>query len=103
MSKPETILWINAAQSDPKVHRLLTSLSGYSLENISDIPYALRRMRAAPVNAVFANFPALDWLPAALLEEAQRIDARIPVFLRDTGATLADAVRLTKLGAHQFF
>ncbi|MGI8991238.1 MAG: sigma-54 dependent transcriptional regulator [Bryobacteraceae bacterium] len=102
MSKFQTVLWIASGQSDAHENAMRERLSGYDLEIVADIPNALSRLRTAPVNAAFGNFPCRDWLPAELLEEVQRIDAHLPVFIRDSGGTLADAVRLTKLGAHQF-
>ncbi|MDQ6666041.1 MAG: sigma-54 dependent transcriptional regulator [Acidobacteriota bacterium] len=103
MSKSQTILWITSPEFDGQEQRLMQSLSGYEVETAKDIPNALDRLRTAPVDAAFANFPVRDWLPAELLEEVQRIDAHLPLFIRDCGGTMSDAVRLTKLGAHHFF
>ncbi len=103
MPKPEKILWISASQADIHERVLLASLQEYDVEIAGDIPSAFTYLRAAPVDAVFGNFPARDFVPAELLEEVQRIDASIPVLIRDPAATLADAVRLTKLGVQQVY
>ncbi len=103
MPKPEKILWISASQVDIHEQPVLESLQDYRIEIAADIDSALTYLRSARVDAVFANFPANDWLPGELIEEVQRIDAAIPVLIHDPAASLADAVRLTKLGVHQIY
>ena len=51
---------------------------------------------------MFAEFPLDGWGPAELLENIQEIDPRIPVLIYDPEGTVADAVRLVKLGAYHF-
>ena len=60
---------------------------------------ALRLLRSAAYDGLVAAFPLPDGTAEELLEEAQRIDSWLPVVILDAGASVADGVRLAKLGA----
>ena len=62
---------------------------------LGSLPYAL-------CDAMVLEFPAGDWTPDDLLEHAQRLAPGVPTLIRDPRATLADALRLGRLGAWQF-
>ncbi len=63
---------------------------------------ALELLERRRFDAVLACFPLPGWSAEELLEEIQRIDAGIPVIICDADATLAKAVRLTRLGAWHY-
>ena len=63
---------------------------------------ALDWLRLEDCAVVFAEFPVPGWEPADLLEAILEIAPRTPVILRDPEGTVADAVRLMKLGAYHF-
>lgn len=59
-------------------------------------------LQSSEFSAVVINTPVPGWPADVLLEELQRIKAHVPVLVRDLQASLAEAVRLTKLGAFHF-
>jgi DNA-binding NtrC family response regulator len=75
----------------------------FAVETVASPPEALGGMRHLRPDAVLARFPLGAWTPAGLLEEVQKIDARIPVVICDGRASLHDAVRLARTGAEQVF
>ncbi|MEO7146240.1 MAG: sigma-54 dependent transcriptional regulator [Bryobacteraceae bacterium] len=96
------VLWIASRHRQQQDGDLLASLSEFSIE-VADGPLeGLGQLRGARFDTVVANFPLPGWTQDELLEELRRIDAVTPVLIRDAGAKLADAVRLTKLGAFHF-
>ena len=62
----------------------------------------LERLKSARFDAVVLSFPIEDCSADHLLEQIQRTQALLPVIICDPGGTVADAVRLTKLGAFHF-
>lgn len=63
----------------------------------------MERLRTSSYDAVVAAFPMEDWTPDELIEESGRVNAMIPVIIRDRTGSMADAVRLVKLGAYHYF
>ena len=63
---------------------------------------AFPQLRRAVYDAVVLEFPIAGETPERLLEAARRSAPSLPVLIRDPQATLADAVRLARLGADQF-
>lgn len=63
---------------------------------------ALALLESCRFDAALACLPLAEWSGAELLEAIQRADARIPVIVVDACATLAEAVRLTRLGAWHY-
>ena len=59
-------------------------------------------MQTSHADAVLVRLPCHDWTAEGVLEQIQRIDASVPVILYDAEGTLADAVRLTRLGAFHY-
>jgi len=59
-------------------------------------------LRTSHADAVLVRLPCNDWTADEALEQIQRIDASVPVILCDAEGTLADAVRLTRLGAFHY-
>lgn len=83
-------------------HNAMT-VEGVRADIAGTVPEALDRLRGSGWDAVLACFPLAGWTPDELLEEVQRINALLPVVIRDAEGSLADAVRLTKLGAYDYF
>ena len=77
------------------------ALQGADVEAVT--PWnALDRLQQSKFDAVIASLPLEDWSAEDLLEQIQRTQASAPVILCDPGGTVAEAVRLTKLGAFHF-
>jgi DNA-binding NtrC family response regulator len=81
----------------------MAGLVEFALEHANCPPVALEYLRASAYDVVLADFPIPDWSPEEWLEEVHRTNALLPVVIRDSLATCADAVRLTKLGAYHVF
>src|SRR5258706_9394346 len=79
------------------------ALAHLQLEIVRNGSDGLDRLRAASFEAVVANFPLSDLTAESFLEQAQRIHSQLPVIIRQPQATLADAVRFTRLGAWDCF
>ena len=60
---------------------------------------ALGRIRLGGYDALLVSAPLPDWSPEEVLEEAQRANRRVPVIVHQPGASVREAVRLTRLGA----
>lgn len=75
---------------------------GSDIDVVTTVGEAFSRLRQEPHEALVVYFPAGEWTPVEVLEEGQRINARLPIILCDPRGTIADAVRLTKLGAFYF-
>jgi DNA-binding NtrC family response regulator len=77
------------------------ALEGVSAEVVG--PWeASERLETSHADAVLVRLPFDDWTPEDMLEQIQRIDASVPVILCDAEGKLADAVRLTQLGAFHY-
>ena len=65
---------------------------------------AFEHLETSPVNVVVIEDPCLgathDWTVEDLLEELQQINRDIPIVIHDEAASVADAVRYIRLGAH---
>ncbi|MGA2273541.1 MAG: sigma-54 dependent transcriptional regulator [Bryobacteraceae bacterium] len=94
------ILWIRGNQEGPAAEfggRAAT----WTVEYL-DGPIGIERLPRQDYGAIVLDFPIPDWTPAALMEQVHRLAPAVPVLVRDPSATLNDAVRLTRLGIHQF-
>ena len=95
----------------------LLCIAGKSLEQDEGLFHALRGIEAAIAgstweglelakssrfDAVLVSMPLDESSAAELMEQIRRIQPLTPVVIRDPQGTLADAVRLTKLGAYHF-
>jgi DNA-binding NtrC family response regulator len=93
------VLWISSDLFDSSQWPLISSryevVPGF-------IEEAQRELSGHRCIAVVLDFPAADWRTADFLEKVQALDSDIPVLVNDPGASPGDAVRLARLGAHQF-
>jgi DNA-binding NtrC family response regulator len=101
--RPQTrLLWIRTDAPGPEEIDLLQKLGDF-IVHVTNSPHdALERVRIENADMVLAEFPLPGWEPAELLERIQEISLRIPVLILDPAGTVADAIRLVKLGAYHF-
>jgi DNA-binding NtrC family response regulator len=78
------------------------NLNSFEIQVAHSVSEALSRLEAEPADVVLAEFPLAAWQPAELLEAIQSAHPRVPVLIRHPEGTVADAVRLIKLGAYHF-
>lgn len=75
--------------------------NGVSILPVPDPIQALDLLRSGGYDAVSVTFPVPGWTAEEFLEEVQRVDRKVPVIFQGD-ATVHEAVRLIKLGAHHF-
>ncbi|MEO8028601.1 MAG: sigma-54 dependent transcriptional regulator [Bryobacteraceae bacterium] len=98
------ILWISSSTPDDAEDTMLLSLSGIETHVAADLPDALLHLASQKWDAVIANLPAAGSASAdEVLSEIGLLQPRLAVLLRNPHANLAEAIRLTKLGAFHFF
>lgn len=102
MRQPPRLLWIRSAIPGPDYLGVVDHLTAFILQVVKNPAEALDRQRAEIADVIFVEFPLAGWEPAGLLEAIQEINPRVPVLIRDPQGTVADAVRLLKLGACHF-
>ena len=98
---PVRVMFLVSAESAPAAQRAAAGLRGAAVETARGVPAGLEHLKVSFYDAVVAWFPFPEWEAAEVLEEIQRVNALVPVIVADAGATLADAVRLARLGAFQ--
>jgi len=96
---PITALWIRANQDRPAMEDC--GGADWAIEYL-DAARGMERLLQQHYGAVVLDFPIPDWSPAALVEKVRRLEPEVPVLVRNPAATLNDAVRLGRLGIHQF-
>ena len=93
------LLWISPELFDSSQWPLLSSTYTVVPGFIEEAQRELSRQKYI---AVVLDIPAADWRTAELVEKVQALDSDVPVLVNDPGASPGDAVRLARLGAHQF-
>jgi len=101
--EPARVLWIAVEDHLPEHAHAAASINGFTLEHATGIPEAMEYLKRSRIDAVVACFPIGGWNTAEALEELQRAGGNVPLILWDAQTGLADAVRLTKLGAFNIF
>ncbi len=96
------LLWITSSDTAGPAGAFRQHLPELALETVPGAQEGLGYLRASPFDAVLADLPLPGWSGDELIEEAQRINAHVPVVVRDAEGTMADAVRLVKLGAFHY-
>src|SRR5207248_11529020 len=96
------ILWVSST-TEPGLQDLLEGIDAISVEAVSSAHECCSAVRGSTYCVVVANFPLPDCTPDELFAEIKRTDPALPVVIRDGAGTLADAVRLTKAGADDYF
>lgn len=102
MRQGTSLLWIRNTPPGPAEINLMESLHRFVIQVVHSTGEALERLRSVRAAVVFAEFPLAGSEPADLLETIQEASPRTPVLLRDPQGTVADAVRLVRLGADHF-
>lgn len=92
------VLWLTS--SDRAHNSPLTNHPGLSIRIAGKLPEAILSLEADEFDAILATLPVAEGSIEALLQEARKPGTRTPVVIHAPDARLADAVRLTKLGAH---
>jgi DNA-binding NtrC family response regulator len=92
------LLWV----STEPVPAALNTVAQFEIESVPGAQEGLQRLRHQHMDAVLADFPLPGWNAEELLEEVHRIEASLPFFVRDPRLQVAEAVRLTRLGAQDF-
>jgi DNA-binding NtrC family response regulator len=102
MRQDTDLLWIRTAAPGSGDTNLVESLDRFIIHAAYDAEDALTRLRGETADVILAEFPLAGWTPSELLEAIQQINPRLLVVIRDPEGTVADAVRLVKLGAYHF-
>jgi DNA-binding NtrC family response regulator len=87
---------------DAEQEKNKTVLSDFELEFAKTGYEGLRILNGNALDAVFVRMPLEDWAAEEMVEQALRIDSAIPVVVHDANGSIADAVRLTRLGAFHY-
>jgi DNA-binding NtrC family response regulator len=98
------LLWL-VSEDDPRFseHRgVLEALEGWSVEAVHAAWAALDAVANSSYDAVLVDFPVPDWSAEDWLEEALRVNAAVPVLIREREPSFDRAVRLTRLGAFHY-
>jgi DNA-binding NtrC family response regulator len=96
------LLWIRTATPGPDYIGVVDALDDFVIQIAKNVNEALDGLRGESPDLVFAEFPLAGWESSELLEAIQQIHPRLPVVIREPEGTVADAVRLVKLGADHF-
>ena len=87
------VLWVNSGSS------VQTHAETAAWESICQIPSAaFNTLKNKGFDAIVLQLPIPPWTAAALLDEIRRLASVTPVVVRDPAASVADAVRLARLG-----
>ncbi len=97
-----TLLWIRNAPPGPAEINLMENLHRFAIQVLHSGAEALERLRVARTAVILAEFPMAGTEPAVLLEAIREIAPSAPVLFRDSQGTVADAVRLVRLGTDHF-
>ncbi len=93
------VLWIRGDRNKPA--GICGQAATWTVEHV-DAASGVECLARQDYGAIVLDFPIPGWAPAALVEQVRRLAPGTPVLARDPSATLNDAVRLARLGIHQF-
>jgi DNA-binding NtrC family response regulator len=102
MRQGTSLLWIRNAPPGPAEINLMENLHRFVIQVVHSAADAAERLRLLRTAVVFAEFPLAGCEPADLVEFIHENSPRTPVLVRDPNGTVADAVRLVRLGAEHF-
>ena len=102
MRQGTSLLWIRNAPPGPAEINLMENLHRFVIHVVHRAADALERLRSPGAAVVFAEFPLAGCEPADLVEAIHEASPHTPVLIRDSQGTVADAVRLVRLGAGHF-
>ena len=102
MRQGTPLLWIRNSPPGPAEINLMEHLHQFVIQVVHSPAEALERLRLMRSVVVFAEFPLAGSEPAELLEAIHDAAPNISVLVRDPQGSVADAVRLVRLGAEHF-
>lgn len=94
------VLWIRGSHDRPSAE-FCAGGAAWTVEYL-DAATGIDHLARQDYGVIVLDFPIPNWVPADLLEQVRRLAPGVPVLARDPSATLNDAVRLARLGIHQF-
>jgi DNA-binding NtrC family response regulator len=94
------ILW-GCPQIPPDEGALLRAFRAFSIEIASSCFETVEQLKVSSYDAVIMDCHSEDGSPEDLLDAIHRVSPGVPVILQSAAFTLADAVRLTRLGVWQ--
>lgn len=102
MRQGTTLLWIRNAPPGPAEINLMENLHHFIIQVVHDAGEAIERLRLVRAAVVFAEFPLAGSEPADIVEVIHEHSPQTPVVVRDPRGSVADAIRLVRLGAEHF-
>jgi len=102
MRQGTTLLWIRNAPPGPAEINLMENLHRFVIQVVHDAAEAVERLRLVRAAVVLAEFPLAGSEPADLVETIHENSPHTPVLVRDPRGSVADAIRLVRLGAEHF-
>lgn len=96
------ILWISSQDNAATDEVTLAAMLGLGVQTAPSGVEAINLAATESFDVILINSPVPGWPADELLEELRRVRPDVPVVIRDPFADLAEAVRLTKLGAFHF-
>jgi DNA-binding NtrC family response regulator len=97
---PSKVLWIDGKQDRPAAEACCPA-SPWAIEHLDGV-VVIGRLSQQDYGVVVLDFPIPGWTPPRLVEYIRRLAPDVPILVRDPSATLNDAVRLARLGIHEF-
>jgi len=102
MRQRTDLLWVRTATPGPEEILLLETLDQFTVRIVHTATDVFDRIRSNGADVVLVELPVAGLEPVEVLEAIQEIDAGVPVLIHDPNGTVADSVRLIKLGAYHF-
>lgn len=98
---PMQVFWLG--QGSPQAHISPEAAAECAFRQFSRAPEAIASLAGAEPDVMVVQYPLPDCTPEELLELVQNTDDVVPVVFCNPAATVADIVRLIKLGAYYCF
>ena len=97
------LIWITADSSAGQEQEFQSHFRDSVIETAATAFEGIERLTAGAFDAAVVTFPLPDWTAEDFLEEAQRVNALLPIIIQDSRGEIPDAIRAVKLGAYHFF
>jgi DNA-binding NtrC family response regulator len=96
------LLWVSSSPTPGTSVREVCEAAQIRALCVDSAAEAIGHLGAAPFDVVFLSLPIDGWSAERLLEEMQRVSPATAMIVHDAVGSVADAVRLTKLGAFHY-
>jgi DNA-binding NtrC family response regulator len=103
MHIPRSIIWMPSITPDASEQAVLRALRNHALYICHSVSDVQRCLSENLIDLVFANFPAPDGSPTELLARIQSMPRLAPVFIRNPGSSIDDAMCLARMGTAHLF